>query len=170
MTPFGTCFFLTRCDADRCWVWLPIVPAHGRFCYVGSCAQSRSCAWLCDPHALEPTRLLCPWNFPGKNTGVGCHFLPQEIFPTQGSNPGLPRCRQTLYHLSHQGSPFYSYVSIKWRKVCFFWVDWGKEELWGLISCFSNFNRVSLAWKIYQRRWFAYMHHNFILFLKTCYR
>ena len=34
-------------------------------------------------------RLLCPWYFPGKNTGVGCHFLLQEIFPTQGSNPHL---------------------------------------------------------------------------------
>ena len=42
----------------------------------------------------------CPWDFPGKNTGVGCHFLLQGIFPTQGSNPGLPYCRQTLYHLS----------------------------------------------------------------------
>ena len=42
---------------------------------------------------------------PGKNTGVGCHALLQGIFPTQGSNPGLPQCRQILYHLSHQGSP-----------------------------------------------------------------
>ena len=41
---------------------------------------------------------------PGKNTGVGCHFLLQGIFPTQGSNPGLLHCRQTLYHLSQQGS------------------------------------------------------------------
>ena len=45
------------------------------------------------------------WEFPGKGTGVGCHFLLQRIFPTQGSNPGLSHCRQTLYHLSHQGSP-----------------------------------------------------------------
>ena len=36
------------------------------------------------PHGLQPTRLLCPWNFSGKNTGVGCHFLPQRIFPIQG--------------------------------------------------------------------------------------
>ena len=43
--------------------------------------------------------------FPGKSTGVGCHFLLQGIFPTQGLNPGLPHCRQMLYHLSHQGSP-----------------------------------------------------------------
>ena len=41
------------------------------------------------PHGLEPARVLCPWNFPGKNTGVACHFLLQGIFPTQGSNPGL---------------------------------------------------------------------------------
>ena len=49
--------------------------------------------------------LLCPWNSPGKNIGVDCHFLLQGIFPTQGSNPGLPHCRQALYHLSHQESP-----------------------------------------------------------------
>jgi len=42
---------------------------------------------------------------PGKNTGVGCHALLQGIFPTQGSNPGLPHCRWILYCLSHQGSP-----------------------------------------------------------------
>ena len=41
---------------------------------------------------------------PGQNTGVGCHALFQGIFPTQGSKPGLPHCRQILYHLSHQGS------------------------------------------------------------------
>ena len=46
-----------------------------------------------------------PWSFSGKSTGVGCRFLLQGIFPTQGSNPGLPHYRQTLYHLSHQGSP-----------------------------------------------------------------
>ena len=40
-----------------------------------------------------------PWDFPGKNTGVGCHFLLQEIFPTQGLNLGLPHCR------SRQGTP-----------------------------------------------------------------
>ena len=57
------------------------------------------------PHGLWPTRLLCPWDFPGNSPGVDCHFLLQGIFPTQGSNPGLPRCTQTLYHLSHQRGP-----------------------------------------------------------------
>ena len=43
------------------------------------------------PHALQPARLLRSWDFPGKNTGVGCQFLLQRIFPTQGSNSHLPR-------------------------------------------------------------------------------
>ena len=40
-------------------------------------------------HGLWPTRLLCPWDSPSKNTGVGCHFLLQGIFPTQGLNERL---------------------------------------------------------------------------------
>ena len=43
-------------------------------------------------------------NLSGKNTGVGCHFLLQGIFLTQGSNLSLPHCRQILYHLSYEGS------------------------------------------------------------------
>ena len=48
-----------------------------------------------------------PWNInsPGQNTGVGSLSLLQAIFPTQGSNPGLPHCRRILYQLSHKGSP-----------------------------------------------------------------
>ena len=41
------------------------------------------------PHGLSPIRLLCPWDSPGKNTGVGCHFLLQGIFQTQELNPCL---------------------------------------------------------------------------------
>ena len=62
---------------------------------------AQSCPTLCNH---MDTRLLRPWDFLGKSTGVGCHFLCHGIFPTQGSNPGLPHCRQTLYHQSHQGS------------------------------------------------------------------
>ena len=58
-------------------------------------------------------KVLCPWGFPGKSTGVGCHFLRQGIFPTQGSISGLLHCRQTLYRLSLQGSPFSSVLSLR---------------------------------------------------------
>ena len=45
---------------------------------------------------VSHSRLLCPWNSPGKNTAVGCHVFPQGIFLTQGSNPGLLHYRQIL--------------------------------------------------------------------------
>ena len=61
------------------------------------------------PHGLGLTRLLCPWNSPGKNIGVGCHSLLQEIFLTQGLSPGLLHCRHTLDCLSHQGSSLIVY-------------------------------------------------------------
>ena len=57
------------------------------------------------PQKQQPTRLLCPWDSPGKNTGVGSHFLLPRISPTQGSNLGLLHSRQILYCLSHQRSP-----------------------------------------------------------------
>ena len=46
----------------------------------------QSCLTGCSPIAYSPPRLLCPWNFPGKNTGMGCHFLLQAIFQTQELN------------------------------------------------------------------------------------
>ena len=65
--------------------------------------QSLSHVQLLLPPGLQPARLLCPWDSPGKNTGVRCHFLLQGIFPTQESNPGLLHCRQVLYQLSYEG-------------------------------------------------------------------
>ena len=54
---------------------------------------------------LEPTRLLWPWDFLGKTTGVGCHFLLQGIFPTLELNPHLLRWQVDSLPLSHLGSP-----------------------------------------------------------------
>ena len=100
----------------------------------------QSCSTLCDS-----PRLLCPWNSPGKNTGVGCHALLQGIFLTQGLNPGFLHCRQILYHLSHQGSPrILEWVAMpssrgssqpgNWTRVsCIaggFLTSWAIRELW----------------------------------------
>ena len=64
------------------------------------CAESLSCVQLfVTPWTVA--KFLCPRAFPGKNTGVGCHFL----FLTQESNPRFLHCRQILYQLSYQGSP-----------------------------------------------------------------
>ena len=66
---------------------------------------TQSCPTLCDPmsESLRPHGLYSPWNSPGQDTGVGRLSLLQGIFPTQGSNPGLPQCGRILYHLSHKG-------------------------------------------------------------------
>ena len=72
---------------------------------------AQSCPTLCDP---VDTRFLLPWDFLGKSTGVGCHFLLQGVFPNQGSNPDLLHCRQTLYHLSHQVSPKFLIEPCNW--------------------------------------------------------
>ena len=66
-------------------------------------SESESRSVMSSP--LRPHELYSPWNSPGQNTGVGSLFLLQGIFPNQGSNSGLPHCRQILYQLSHQGSP-----------------------------------------------------------------
>ena len=56
-------------------------------------------------NSLGPHGLYSPWNSLGQDTKVGSLSFFQGIFATQGSNPGLPHCRQILYQLSHEGSP-----------------------------------------------------------------
>ena len=71
-------------------------------CCVCVCAQSGRT--LCNPMDCSPPypRPFCPWNSPGRNTGVSCHSLLQRVFPTQRSNLVLLHCRQIFSHLSHQ--------------------------------------------------------------------
>ena len=72
-----------------------VIPAPGKV----KVKVAQSCLTLCNPMGYSP------WNSPGQNTEVGSLSLLQGILPIQGSNPGLPHCRQTLYQLSHKGSP-----------------------------------------------------------------
>ena len=60
---------------------------------------------FCRPYGLEPARLLCPGDFPGKSTGVGCHFLLQGIFPTQGYEPGSPALQADALPSEPPGKP-----------------------------------------------------------------
>ena len=68
-----------------------------------------------------------------KNTGVGRHALLQGIFPSQGSNPGLPHCRQILYRLSHQGSPW-----ILERVAYSFSRESSRHRNWTRVSCIAG--------------------------------
>ena len=65
---------------------------------------AKLCLTLQQPHGLQPTRLLCPWDFLGKITGVGCHFLLQGSFSTQGSNPYLLHWQADSLPVSHLGA------------------------------------------------------------------
>ena len=82
-----------------------------------------ACVWCCcfthsvmpdslQPHGLKPTRFLYSWDFPSKNTRVGCHFLLQGIFLTQGS----PTLQVDSLPLSHQGNPYVCvYTHKRWH-------------------------------------------------------
>ena len=79
--------------------------------YAVLCLVTQLCPTLCDPRNSSPSGPSVHGDSPGRNTGVGGHALLQGIFPTQGSNPGLLHCRQILYRLSYQGSPYiYIYI------------------------------------------------------------
>ena len=74
------------------------------FCYC--CLVIQSCPTLLRPHGLCPARLLYPWDFPGKNTRMGCHFLLQGNFLIQGLKLDLLHWQVGSLLLSHLGSPF----------------------------------------------------------------
>ena len=69
------------------------------------CLVAKSCPSLLRHYGLQSARLLCPCNFPGKTARVGCHFLLQGIFLTQGSNPSLLHWQACYLPLSHLGGP-----------------------------------------------------------------
>ena len=76
------------------------------------CLVAQSCLTLCDPMDCSLPGSSVHGDSPGKNTGVGCQALLQGIFPTQGSNPGLPNCRWILYHLRCREAPVVALVLI----------------------------------------------------------
>ena len=79
-----------------------------------TCAES--CLTLCSPMDCSSLWLLCPWDSPGKNTGVGCHFLLQGIFPTWESNLRLLHWEGGSLPLCHLGSSFTSHSLLIWLK------------------------------------------------------
>ena len=74
---------------------------------------TQSCPNFCNPLDYSLPGSSIHGIFQAKSTGMGCHFLLQGIFPTQGSNEGLPHCRQTLYHLSYRGREVTLCIALK---------------------------------------------------------
>ena len=75
-----------------------------KYSFIGYCLVSKLCPTLLWPPRTVAPRLLCPWDFPGKNSGGGCYFLLQGIFPTQELKPCLLHLADS-FPMSHQGSP-----------------------------------------------------------------
>ena len=123
--------FVVAHGLSRCGIGLNLLAACGIFLHQGS--SPCPLKWRADPQPLDhqwkwsesrsvvsdslgPHRLYNPWNSPGHNTGVGSLSLLKGIFQTQGSNPGLPHCRQVLYQLSHNGSPQFPFSC---KAICY---------------------------------------------------
>ena len=107
---------------------------------------SKSCSVMSD--SLWPHGLYSPWNSPSQNTGVGSLYLLQGIFPTQGSNTGLPHCRRILYQLSHKGSP--------------------RILEWIVPSQESNQNLLHCRWILYQLNYQRSPYVNYITYVIIC--
>ena len=97
-------------------------------------------------------------DFPGKSTGVGCHFLPQRIFPTQGSNTGLPHSGLILYQLSHKGSP----RILEWVSYPFLSGS-SRPRNWTRVSCISG--GFFTNWAIREAYIIPYISYNCFLFI-----
>ena len=129
------------------------------------CFENETCSVMSDP--LRSHGQYSPWNSPGQNTGVG---ILQGIFTTQGLNPGLLHCRQSLYQLSHKGSP----RILEWVAYLFSSrSSWPKNQT--RVSCiaggfFTNWaiREASLNWSIVNSqcrisfkctvKWFSYIY------------
>ena len=98
----GSLFSINRSISNKCSTVFMCIHLSGSYSQSLKMLASQSCPLIVTP--WKPARLLCPWNSPGRNTGVGCRFLLQGIFLTQGLNMDLMHCRYILHHLSHQGS------------------------------------------------------------------
>ena len=106
------------------------------------CAQPLSCIWLIVTPCTIACQLLCPYNFPGKNTRADCHFLLQGIFPIQGSNLHLLHLLhwQIFYHFSHLKSPLLLNCMLA---CCCFSHVWVFVTLWTVTHQASLFIGVS---------------------------
>ena len=124
-------------------------------CTHWACILNRVSGWVSESHSvmsnsLGPHGLYTPWNSPDQHTGVVSLSLLQGIFPIQGSNPGLPYCRQILYQLSHKRGP----RILEWVAYPFCSTS-SQPWDWTPVSCiaggfFTNWaTREALKWDVF---------------------
>ena len=104
---FGASMFMSFVHFLTTECVLMFLRAFYRLCVCVSCSVVSNSLWPPWTIAHQAPLFMAS---PGRNAGVGCHFLLQGIVLTQGSNLGLLHCRQILYHLSHQGNSIIDYA------------------------------------------------------------
>ena len=140
-----------------------IIPIQIYVLINGMCLVIQSCLTRCDLSDCSPPASSVHGDSPGKNAGLGIHALFQGIFPTRGSNPGLPHCRRIFYHLNHQGSlrilewvayPFCrgtswprNWTGVSWIAGGFFtsWATWEVCKGSVFFKCFPNLVTLSFG-------------------------
>ena len=100
------------------------------------CVSCSVVSYSLQSHRLYSTRLLYPWDSPGKNTGVDC--LLQRIFPTQGLNPGLLHCRQILYQLRYWWNGFLFGLPLSFISLYFLWMGPCSDFTQGILKFARN--------------------------------
>ena len=125
-----------------------------RCAYIVKVSESRSVV----SNSLRPHGLYSPWNSLGQNTEVDSLSLLQGIFPTQGSNPRLPHCRQILYQMSHKGSP----RILKWVAYPFFSRFSQPRNQTG-VSCIAG--RFFTNWAVREARDYIHVDHKILSIL-----
>ena len=115
------------------------------------CLAAKSYPTLLQPHRLSPVSLLCPWDFPGKNTGVGCHFLLQRILLTQRSNLCLLHWQADSLPLSHLGKPLNGILLSYFSHVRLCATPWTAAHQAPLSLGFSRQEHWTVLWTLWER-------------------
>ena len=124
-----------RKKTEENWVWVKTEGSIERES-VGCSVMSNSLG----PHGLYPAKLLCPWDSPGKNTGVRRHSLLWGMFPTQELNPGLLHRRQILCHLSHHERTPKNINCHLWQHKC-----WSLRHVWLFVTPWTVAQQAPLS-------------------------
>ena len=125
-----------RCPSTGDWI-KKLCCIYTIECCCCCCLVAKSGPTLSWPHGPWPTRLLCPWDSAGKNTGVGCHFLLQEMLLTQRSDPRLLHRQASSLPLSHQGNPLCHESPAKFIPLWMYWLH-AAVSPWICHSVFLN--------------------------------
>ena len=139
--------FTVSCPSDMLRSWNFTQSTKGKV----KVKVTQLCLTLCD----STDYIYSPWNSPGQNAGVGSLSLLQGILPTQGSNPGLPHCRQILHQLSQQGNPNIPWENHDSKRHMYPNVLFILARTWKQSKCPTTDEWIKMTWYIYTMEYYS---------------